>query len=234
MMTRVRMICASRATGKQFETESLLGRSLSEWRRFYPVEMSLFSENKTALPILYNESIERVLAEGDDDLILAFVHDDVSLLDFFWPDTLAHWTNIFDIVGLAGNIRRTPFQPTWSHIRRETDLAVDDKANLCGAVGWGSTFPDDQICYYGKPGQECKLMDGLFLAARVGVFRRSGLRFDPRFPFHFYDLDFCRQAEQLGLRMGVAPISAMHVSGGSYENQAWLKGYSDYLAKWGE
>jgi len=31
---------------------------------------------------------------------------------------------------------------------------------------------------------------------------QEGAAFDPRFQFHFYDLDFCRQAEQRGLKMG--------------------------------
>ncbi|MQP64230.1 hypothetical protein GE253_02625 [Niveispirillum sp. SYP-B3756] len=232
-MNRVRMVSASRLTGERFEADTLLGRSINEWRRRYPIELSLYLENQVGLPTLYNKDIEQALSEGDDDLILAFLHDDVTLLDFFWPDRLAEWTRTFDIVGLAGNVRRTPFQPTWGHLRDAAGgIFPEEEANLCGAVGHGEVFPSS-IGYYGKPGRECLLMDGLFLAARVEVFRRSGLRFDPRFPFHFYDLDFCRQAEVLGVRMGVAPIPALHCSGGSYQGDRWLKGYGDYLAKWG-
>lgn len=233
-MDRVRMVSATRATGDDFPTATLLGRSLELWRRRFPLELSLYVENQTGLPILYNLEIERALAEGDDDLILAFLHDDVTLLDFFWPETLATWTRTFDIVGLAGNVSRAPFQPTWGHVRTpDGGLGPDDMANLCGAVGCGESFPS-HIGYYGTPGRECRLMDGLFMAARVGVFRRSGLRFDPRFPFHFYDMDLCRQAELLGVRMGVAPISALHASGGNYGGTRWLDTYNDYLAKWGE
>jgi GT2 family glycosyltransferase len=227
------MVSASRKTGEEFKADTILGRSVGEWRRHYPIELSIYVENKIGLPILYNAEIERALAEGDDNLILVFLHDDLTLLDFFWPDTLSQWVYTFDIVGLAGSERRTPYQPTWCHIRTPTDLVIDDFAYLCGAVGFGSSFPG-KISYYGKPGRECKLMDGVFLAARVGVFRRAGLRFDPDLPFHFYDMDFCRQAEISGLRMGVAPISAMHVSGGDYESPEWLKCYNHYLKKWGE
>ncbi|MFM2044496.1 MAG: hypothetical protein RLY86_3072 [Pseudomonadota bacterium] len=231
-MVRVRMVSASRATADSFETETLLGRAVGRWRERYPIELSLYVENTVGLPILYNQEIDRAVAEGDDDLILAFLHDDVALLDFFWPETLATWCRTFDIVGLAGNVRRTPYQPTWGHIRTAEAIGGDLPENLCGAVAHGATFPT-QIGYYGEPGRECKLMDGLFLAARAGMFRQSGLRFDPTFAFHFYDMDLCRQAEIAGVRMGVAPIPALHASGGSYQGTAWLNAYNDYIAKWG-
>lgn len=232
-MNRVRMVSASRTTKEQFETETLLGRSVGEWRRRYPIELAIYLENKIGLPFLYNNEIERGLREGDDELILAFVHDDVTLLDYFWPERLDQWTRTFDLVGLAGNIRRTPGQPSWGHLLTASGGVQDDQnANLCGAVGHGPSFPGE-IGYYGEPGRECKLMDGLFLAARVGVFRRSGLRFDPQFPFHFYDMDLCRQAELLGVRMGVAPIPALHGSSGGYNGGAWFNSYGVYMKKWG-
>jgi GT2 family glycosyltransferase len=228
------MVSASRAAKDQFEKDSLLGKSLGHWRIQFPIELSLYLENQTGLPFLYNYEIERALKEGDDDLILVFIHDDVTLLDFFWPDTLSKWTRTFDIVGLAGNVRRTPLQPTWGHILNESgNFEPDQEVNLCGAVSTGLSFPS-LIGYYGAPGRECRLMDGLFLAARTEIFRRFGLRFDVGFPFHFYDLDLCRQAELLGIRMGVAPIPALHASAGNYGGGAWLEGYRNYLAKWGE
>lgn len=232
-MNRVRMVTASRSNQETFEKETLLGVSLEKWRRKFPIEMSLYVENQTSLPILYNAEIERGIKEGDDDLILVFVHDDVTLLDFFWPDTLAVWTQRFDLVGLAGNIRRTHCQPSWGYLLTDAgEIKPDAEENLCGAVGHGNSFPCS-IGYYGQAGRECRLMDGLFLAARVGTFRRSGLRFDPRFSFHFYDLDLCREAERLGVKMGVAPIPALHASGGNYGSPHWLQGYTDYVAKWG-
>jgi hypothetical protein len=58
--------------------------------------------------------------------------------------------------------------------------------------------------------------------------------FDPRFKFHFYDLDFCRSCEQAGLRMGTWPIALMHGSAGSFATPAWQCAYELYLAKWKE
>ena len=53
---------------------------------------------------------------------------------------------------------------------------------------------------------ECKLLDGVFLAAHSAVLLQQRLLFDEIFDFHFYDLDLCRQAERQGVRMGTAPI----------------------------
>jgi hypothetical protein len=58
------------------------------------------------------------------------------------------------------------------------------------------------------------------------------VRFDERFTFHFYDMDFCREVERKGLRMGTWPISVVHESGGAFGSQGWQDGYAKYLAKY--
>jgi GT2 family glycosyltransferase len=70
------------------------------------------------------------------------------------------------------------------------------------------------------------------LACRSKTLLDNGLHFDERFNFHLYDLDFCRQAEQKGLRMGTWPISVIHESGGSFGSPSWKDGYQEYLGKW--
>ena len=67
---------------------------------------------------------------------------------------------------------------------------------------------------HGAPGAPAALLDGEFLAGRAAVLRRTGLTFDPLLPFHLYDLDFCRSAEQAGLRLGVGPLDLILATGG--------------------
>ena len=57
---------------------------------------------------------------------------------------------------------------------------------------------------------------GVMLVADSRRLIDTGLRFDPQFAFHFYEMDFCRQAELKGLRLGTWPISIVHESGGAY------------------
>ena len=57
-------------------------------------------------------------------------------------------------------------------------------------------------------------LDGVFLAARADILQRSGVRFDPRFAFHDYDLDFCRSATEARLSLGTWLFPLIHASGG--------------------
>ena len=57
-------------------------------------------------------------------------------------------------------------------------------------------------------------------------------RFDPTFPFHLYDLDFCRSAEQAGLRLGVWPLDLIHASGSAAFTQSWKACGLLYRQKW--
>lgn len=77
--------------------------------------------------------------------------------------------------------------------------------------------------------------DVVGVAARAGRLRQAGVRFDPRFDFHFYDLDFCRSASAAGLRLGTWPLAITHASSGeSIQSASWEQGAQRYLQKWGD
>jgi hypothetical protein len=224
----VRLVCATRVSQERFMTDTALGRSLSAHRYAQPPELLLYADNSTGLPTLYNAAIEQSAAHP---AILVFVHDDVSIVDFFWTERAQEALRHFDIVGLAGNRRRLPRQPAWAF--GTPDFKWDDAAFLSGAVGHGNGFPS-QVSRFGTAGVECKLLDGLMLIADSERLVQAGVRFDEQFAFHFYDMDFCRQAESKGLRMGTWPISVVHESGGAFGSAAWRAGYERYLRKYGE
>ena len=75
-------------------------------------------------------------------------------------------------------------------------------------------------------------MDGLLLAARRDTLVARDVRFDERFLFHFYDLDFCRTARARGLKLGTWPLAVTHQSGGAFGSPGWKSAYQTYLAKW--
>lgn len=227
MSSRIRVVCATRQTPETFTTTAL-GRSLALYRRDV-VQLRLFDGNQRGLPAVYNEAIAEART---DPAILVFVHDDVFLVDFFWLELLARALTRFDIVGLAGNKRRVPRQPAW--VFPTESLRPDRPENLTGVVGHGPECPPEVITYFGPPGQEVKLLDGLLLAVRSETLVSRGLSFDERFDFHFYDMDFCRQAELLGLRMGTVAMTVVHQSPGRYTSDAWRGAYAKYLQKWQE
>jgi hypothetical protein len=191
-------------------------------------ELTLFDSNTTGLPVLYNEALRDAVA---DPAILIFIHDDVHLCDFFWPIHIFNGLKAFDVIGLAGNRRRLPKQPAWLFVDDRWNW--DARDNLSGVVAHGKGFPPENVMSYGPPGQQVKLLDGLLLAARSETLRSKKIEFDERFDFHFYDLDFCRQAEAKKLRLGTWTLSAIHESGGAFGSPAWREGYAKYLSKWG-
>ena len=225
----IKIVVATRVNEKDFEAETALGSSLAPFRKLPFIQVRLFAGNTSGLPALYNKAIDE---SRDDPSILVFVHDDIHMCDFFWFNQIINGLSKFDVIGLAGNKRRITKQPSWLFI--DDKFTWDNAENLSGVVGHGTGIPNYELSYFGQPGQAVKLLDGLFIACYSKTLLSTNIRFDECFDFHFYDLDFCRQAEGKGLNMGTWPISVVHESGGAFGNDAWKTGYSKYLKKWGD
>lgn len=226
---KIRLVCATRFSQEDFFKKAALGRSFLLYKAVIPaLEIYVFPDNTKGLPVIYNEAIEHA---AHNPAILVFVHDDVHLNDFYWCNHLRSALLSFDIVGTVGNKRRSPKQASWFFLN--DSFLRDDVQYLSGIVGHGKGFPMKNISVYGEPGQECKLLDGLLLAVNSQTLIDHQLRFDPQFEFHFYDMDFCRQAELKGLKMGTCHVSVIHESEGDF-NETWKKTYQQYLAKYQE
>lgn len=162
---------------------------------------------------------------------MVFAHDDIHILDFYWMHSILNGLQNFGIIGVAGNKRRAPYQPSWAFV--DDQLIWDEPENLSGVMGHGTSFPPADLSVFGPPFQEVKLLDGVMLAAFSETLVANHMRFEEKFQFHFYDMDFCRQAEVRGITMGTTPLSLVHESGGSFGSRAWREGYEKYIDKWG-
>lgn len=221
----IQVVTATRLSEADFWRRSPLGVSLRRLRhdpRLIPRPTFL---NRRGLPEVYNERI--VSADPADTL--AFVHDDVWIDDYYLADRLTASLRPFDVVGVVGSRRRVPGQPSWRFL--DAQFTTEAAVNLSGSIAHGDQ-PFGRIASFGHVGVPCELLDGVFLAARAAALRQAGVFFDPRFDFHFYDLDFCRTARLHGLRLGTWPICLTHRSGGGFESPEWGEKYRDYLAKW--
>ena len=228
----INVVVGSRLDRESFFKESLLGRTLI--RRPETTKYHLFLDNRTGLSKIYNLAVAE---EEDPNRIFVFIHDDVMITDLFWEERVCKALETFDVVGVAGTTVRHPKQPSW--IFKSIDLASntlarEDLANLSGRVGHGDGFPPKNVSRYGPVPLSVKLLDGVMLCVKGKTLLDHALRFDEQFDFHFYDLDFCRQAEKLGLRCGTFDLSLIHKSGGNFGSEAWRKGYQSYLAKWND
>jgi len=222
----IRLVIATKLKPELFLTQSATGRSVNNFINTSKAQVQLYASNSIGLGELYNDAIEKTAASP---AILVFMHDDVLITDYFWANNIRAGLEKFDIVGIAGNTRRLPNQPGW--IMADINGTLDDSSYLSGSIGQGFGFPPDRLDVFGPSGRECKLLDGVLLAASSKTLQKSGLRFDAQFKFHFYDLDFCRGAEVLNLKMGTIPLSVVHESLGSLD-QEWHMGYKNYLEKW--
>jgi hypothetical protein len=228
MSGKLRLVCATRESAEGFHTNTALGRSLKYLSAPF-IELLVYERNTVGLPALYNQAIRE---SRSNPAVLVFLHDDLHFVDFFWPLHLMDALRSFQVVGVAGNRRRVPYQPSWVFL--DTDGTSDESQNLSGAVAHGKGFPPDSVNAFGPPCVEVKLLDGLFIAAQSETLLSNDLWFDERFDFDFYDLDFCRSAEAKQLRIGTGTISLIHESlGPTLYSPRWRDAYAKYLEKWG-
>ena len=230
----IQFISATQFTREEFEAKARLAKTLRAVASTGKFRAQIAFENKRGLPEIYNAAIER---NADDDILL-FVHDDVTVVDWHLATRLEEGLSRYDVIGLAGNKRRMPMQPAW-HLRApqpgDTKAEWDERSNLSGSIG-NPTEKGMILSWFGELPAEVKLLDGVFLAARKKTLAQANARFDTRFMFHFYDLDFSRTCEQAGLRLGTWPIAVVHEStgAGGFGSPSWREALKLYRAKWGD
>ena len=224
-MSDVIISSATRLPAERFWQESALGQSLRRLSFDAGLRATVAFENRQGLPRLYNQLIDTA-PEGS---VLVFVHDDVWIEDTFFSQRVREGLQAFDAIGVAGNRRRVRNQPAWAFVN--TQMTWDSPEHLSGSVAHGK-MPFGAVSHFGPSPAECELLDGVLLAARRDVLIEHAIRFDERFDFHFYDLDFCRSMRAKDLKLGTWPIALTHQSGGSFGSPAWRAGCDLYLRKW--
>lgn len=221
----IEIISATRASEEEFWKSCPLGMSLRRLALDTRIAARVAFSNRRGLPEIYNARIQA----ADSPDLLVFCHDDIWIDDYFLADRVAEGLREYDVIGVAGNRRRIPKQAGWAFI--DSTFTWDEKSNLSGAIAHGSR-PFGVVAAFGAAPADCELLDGVFIAARKSVLADKAVLFDPRFDFHFYDLDFCRSARERGLRLGTWPICLTHQSGGAFGTQHWQEKYRAYLEKW--
>lgn len=222
------VVSATRLSEQDFWRQAALGRSLKPWLKHPMISASIRFTNSAGLPEVYNAHLK----DADAADVLLFVHDDVWIEDTDWISKIKTGLARFDIVGVAGNTRILAAQSAWAFSgRNDAGDFVWDSGHLSGAVGHGQAA-GGAVMTYGPAPASCELLDGVFLAVRSSLLRRSNVFFDERFRFDFYDMDFCRRARQLGLSLGTWPISLTHQSAGAFFGDRWEAARLSYLEKW--
>jgi len=208
----------------EFWTNSALGQSL-ERIQFNKEHLIIQFSNTQGLPLVYNTA----LASPKCKELVAFIHDDVWIDDIFFAERIAEGLGKFDVFGVIGNRKCAALQPSWAFTDRS--LSWDHLENLIGAIAHGD-YPFGTVQKYQETQGSCALIDGVMMAANRSKLDAHQIRFDERFKFHFYDVDFCRSLERAGLNLGVYPVSLTHQSSGQAGGEAWASEYIEYARKW--
>ncbi len=222
----VEVVSATRLSERDFWNRAPLGISLKRLQddpRLFP---TIIYENKRGLPEIYNQCLDT-----GGDAIVVFIHDDVWIDDYHFCDRVIAGLQCFDVIGVAGNRNKSAGQTSWIFLKNTQ--VFDKNENLSGAVAHGNG-PFGEVSSYGATPASCELLDGVLLAASKPVLLSAGVKFDPLFNFHFYDLDFCRTARQQQLRLGTYPICITHESDGATFSAPWQQQRELYQQKWGE
>lgn len=225
--SKVVIVSATRKSAADFQSKTALGVSLARLAHDARLQVLVAMSNARGLPQVYND----IMDQCDNDSIIVFMHDDVWIEDYYMLQRVVDGLQHFDVIGLVGNRRRVQDQAAWCFLN--ADLQWDDYGHLSGAIGHGAN-PGGEVHYYGEAGVACELLDGVFLAARKSTLVDNAVSFDPRFDFHFYDLDFCRTARLRGLTLGTWRICVTHQGAGIFGTPDWRRSYAAYLEKWGE
>lgn len=219
----IEIVSATRLGEAEFNEKSALGQSLARLRQDSRIHPRIAFNNSRGLPEIYNAALAN---PGNADLVV-FIHDDVWIDQADFADQVIEGLDRFDVIGVAGNRRRMKGQTSWLLI----DGNWDQQQYLSGSVGHGEQA-GGELTQFGPVPAACELLDGLFLASCKSTLSEAGVRFDPQFGFHFYDMDFCRSARQHALSLGTWPIALTHQSPGEFAGTVWEAARQRYLSKW--
>lgn len=225
-MPEIKFISATRVSSMdEFLAESLTSRSIHRLAPLKPLRILVDLGSKDGLADFYNQQID----EAHPDDILIFVHDDVWFDDWLLAYRLEEALNTFDVVGVAGNEVRFPNQRGWYG----TKVVPEETFTPVGMPHFAIGMLNPPHTHQNVAAIEAKLLDGVFIATKAKTLQHKHIRFDPQFKYHHYDMDFCRQCELAGLKMGVWPIAMTHAPTSGDLSQTWFDSGTRYLNKWG-
>lgn len=195
------------ATRSNSKTETELTKSLKEFTSLYgDYELDMSYDNTSGLPVVYNRYLTTKYFNRYSTIL--FVHDDVYIDDLKVFEKIdRQFSTGISVVGLAGGSKVKLKKPALWHL-------MTDKRSQSGSVV--HPYGDSYIAAttFGPTPMRCVIMDGLFLAINTKLFKKSPVKFDTRFKFHHYDIDFCLQCNKHKHRLITEQINVIHKSPG--------------------
>ena len=223
--------CTKKKTLKGFIDDTPLGKS---WKKNPDIWNGLpYLDNKLGLSECYNKSIEKIDIESghDDDVVLAFCHDDLYLTDLFLKEKLEKAFETYDVVGVAGSssFSLKNERVAWHFSPKESWAGFVE--HPCQNGGSEQTY----MSYFGRVPSQVVVIDGLFIAVKLQTLIANNIRFQEQYKFHLYDTAFCLECLKKDLKIGVVGIHTCHLSHGlGLNSEEYIQGEKLLKEQYGE
>lgn len=226
-VSRYLIVSCTKENIDNFYDNTPLGKSLTKLKLIYPTLNTLiYTENKSGLSECYNKAINIML---NDDVKIIFIHDDVYINDMFIFEKLEEVFKEFDIIGVAGSsnfsLNRLPL--AWHNSLRDDWSGGLFHPKVDKSENYNNIYYTD----FGSFNKSVACIDGLFIAVKVSSIKEKEVRFDNKFTFDHYDLDFSLSCITKGLKIGTVPVILTHISHGSGINSERYKKLQDEVIK---
>jgi len=201
------------------ESDCLLERTS---KNIKDIDLHIKYNNKTmGLCEYYN----KVIAESSYE-ITVLCHHDISL-EYANLNTLPLALRKYDVIGVAGGLNPTLKDKNLWHWMMPREYYR----------GYAGHYADTETMYitnFGVTPSRVALLDGVFLALDTRKIKGTRARFDERFVWHQYDIDFCLTCNKYKLKLGVWPITVFHQSPGlkDINDVEWNKSNLKFIEKW--
>ena len=195
------------------------------------VELHEIKSNTKSICAVYNDFIDKN-TDCQDDTAIVFVHDDVYINCKDLHSKIEEGFKTYDVLGVAGTLNAQIKEPCLWHIMGEKQYHRGAAAHPINKEP-GSLEPY-YITSFGPMPSRALLIDGVFMAVKPSVLKKT--RFDETNParFHYYDLDFSLECNKNQFKIGVWDIPIIHMSPGlTNPDEEWKKGQDWFMNKWG-
>ena len=190
------------------------------------VELNLQLNNTSmGLSEYYNNCIDKYAKDCE---YLIFVHDDVEFINMDLAYQVREGMKEYDILGVAGCRNPQIKDVNLWHL-------MSTKHELRGFAGHSCSETGNElhVTSFGPSPNRVAMIDGVFMAIDCEKILETNTRFDDKFRFHHYDLDFSISCNINKLKIGVYPILINHSSPGLREvTKEWEQSNNYFKEKW--
>lgn len=204
------------------KSDCLLERSLKDECN---VDLNIVYSNKT---IGLSEYYNKVIDDAENNYKYTILcHHDISLRYANLINCLEDGLKQYDVIGVAGGINPTVKEKNLWHWMMDRD-------NYRGIAAHNAKDGKMFMTAFGYFPDRVAILDGVFLAFETEKLRKSKARFDERFKWHHYDIDFSLTCNKNKLKLGVWPVFVYHESPGlrDINDIEWNKSNEYFRQKW--